>query len=129
MNRRKFIGLTAIGLTAAALPAAVSGAVYRTGEARFRVTVLRRECFCDLQSRYLADPDTGPCNRFRVGDRFEFSIGDRRPERFCQSAWDAIVSRARTTGSAAAGCGDSAGSSIVCCGDGTRPVIFKLERL
>ena len=37
-----------------------------------RVTVLEKKCFCDLQRRYLADPASGPCGVFEVGDTFEF---------------------------------------------------------
>lgn len=37
-----------------------------------RVTVLETKCFKDLQEAYLADPASGPCPCFRVGDEFLF---------------------------------------------------------
>lgn len=37
-----------------------------------KVTVLDKKCFCDLQEAYLADPRSGPCGVFEVGDTFEF---------------------------------------------------------
>ena len=35
-----------------------------------RITVLRKECYEDLQAEYLADPKSGPCPMFEVGQEF-----------------------------------------------------------
>ena len=35
-----------------------------------RITVLEKKCFADYQERYLADPNSGPCPFFNVGDTF-----------------------------------------------------------
>ena len=32
-----------------------------------KITVIRKECFIDLQEQYLADPKSGPCSMFEVG--------------------------------------------------------------
>ena len=37
---------------------------------RCKITVLRKECFEDLQQQYLADPHSGPCPYFEVGQEF-----------------------------------------------------------
>ena len=65
-----------------------------------KITVLETKCFKDYQEKYLADPKSGPCPCFKKGDTF---ILKRTPhdERMM----------------------------ITCCNDGTRPVIFKIERI
>ena len=32
-----------------------------------KITVLKRECYKELQNRYLADPNSGPCPYFHEG--------------------------------------------------------------
>lgn len=32
-----------------------------------KITILKRECYKDLQEKYLADPKSGPCPYFREG--------------------------------------------------------------
>ena len=95
-----------------------------------RVTVLRRECFADLQSRYLADPDEGPCAVFTEGQRFEVAADGRCPEGFCPKAWECLrghVAQLMSRSAAACGVSSPDRAVIACCGDGTRPVIFKIE--
>ena len=60
-----------------------------------KITVLDKKCFTDYQEQYLADPKSGPCPFFNVGDTF--TLDDRM--------------------------------MIACCNDGTRPVIFNIERI
>ena len=77
-----------------------------------KITVIDKKCFADYQEKYLADPKSGPCPFFNVGDEF---ILKRTPQqddfyhlmngKFCGEAWDAVSN------------------------DGTRPVIFKIERI
>ncbi len=113
---------------------------------RCRVTVLRRNCFVDLQERYLADPASGPCPCFREGQVYEFW---REPERDdfyhlgrgtlagggdfpCGEAWDAVsryVYTALQGGSIMHGWTRDERMMIACCNDGTRPVTFKIERI
>ncbi len=100
-----------------------------------RITVLRREFFPDLAAEYLADPDVGPCSLFHDGQ--EFIVDQRGFDRmlhgqFCSEAWDCIsryVYAALQGGSIMRGWTNDEKMMITCCNDGTRPVIFKLERI
>ena len=98
-----------------------------------------RICFTDYQEQYLADPKSGPCPFFNVGDEF---ILKRTPQqddfyhlmngKFCGEAWDAIsryVYTALQGGSIMKGWTNDDRMMIACCNDGTRPVIFKIERI
>ena len=82
-----------------------------------RITVLETKCFPDLQEQYLADPKSGPC---------PFN------GKFCGEAWDAVsryVYTALQGGSIMKGWTNDDRMMIACCNDGTRPVIFKIERI
>ena len=97
--------------------------------------MIQKECYADLQSQYLANPNSGPCPMFEVGQQF---ILDSRGFQtmnggnFCMEAWDAInryVYAAMQGGSIMEGWTNDEKMMIACCNDGTRPVIFKIERL
>ena len=100
-----------------------------------KITVLKRECYKDLQENYLADPKSGPCPYFREGqvimvdnDNFFRMLNGT----FCAEAWDCIsryVYAALQGGSIMRGWTNDEKVMITCCNDGTRPVIFKLERI
>lgn len=45
-----------------------------------KVTVLDKKCFPDLQERYLADPASGLCPCFEVGQEFLFSREDGKDD-------------------------------------------------
>lgn len=100
-----------------------------------KITVLKRECYKDLQNKYLADPNSGPCPYFREGqvimvdsDNFFRMLNGT----FCAEAWDCIsryVYAAIQGGSIMHGWTNDEKVMITCCNDGTRPVIFKLERI
>lgn len=100
-----------------------------------KVTVLRKECFADLQEQYLADPKSGPCPMFEVGQEFLFdSAGYESMNcgKFCMEAWDAInryVYAALQGGSIMRDWTNDEKTMIACCNDGTRPVIFRIERI
>lgn len=108
---------------------------------RVKVTVLDTKVHTDLQREYLANPESGPCPCLRRGDVYEFWReggrddfyhfgGDRRFP--CAEAWDAI-SRSIYTGLQGGAFMHKWTNDdrvmIACCNDGTRPVIFKLERI
>ena len=67
-----------------------------------RITVLETKVFPELQEKYLADPESGPCPCFKAGDTF---LLKRTPEqddfyhlmngKFCGEAWDADMSMRR----------------------------------
>ncbi len=102
-------------------------------------TVLETKVFPELREKYLADPKSGPCPCFKAGDTF---VLKRTPEqddfyhlmngKFCGEAWDAIsryVYSALQGGSIMRKWTNDVRMMIACCNDGTRPVIFKIERI
>ena len=111
-----------------------------------KVTVLKTKVFPDFQEKYLANPQSGPCPCFEAGQVFIF---ERTPENdsFYRlgkgtlagggdfprgEAWDAIsryVYTALQGGSIMHRWTNDERMMIACCNDGTRPVIFKIERI
>lgn len=126
---------------------------------RCKVTVLATKCFTEYQEAYLADPKSGPCPCYHAGDEYIFDRnaekddfwhtglntlvkaadetaldttagGPKMP--FCAEAWDAIsryIYTALQGGSIMHGWTNDDRVMITCCNDGTRPVIFKIERI
>lgn len=106
-----------------------------------KVTVIDKKCYEDLQRAYLADPESGPCKCFEVNDEFLFDadhddfwhFGRDLEKPFpCAESWDAIsryVYAALQGGSIMRGWTRDEREMIACCNDGTRPVIFKIERI
>lgn len=104
-----------------------------------KVTVIDKKCFPDYQEQYLADPKSGACPFYQVGDEFIFEryggedtfwlAGDGTQ---CGEAWDCIsryIYTALQGGSIMRGWTNDERMMIACCNDGTRPVIFKIQRL
>ena len=111
-----------------------------------KVTVLERKVFPDLQREFLANPESGPCPCFQEGQVFEFH---REPERDdfyrlgrgtlegggdfpCGEAWDCIsryVYAALQGGAIMRRWTRDDRLMVACCNDGTRPVVFKIERV
>ncbi|MCH5353972.1 MAG: TIGR04076 family protein [Acutalibacter sp.] len=124
---------------------------------KVKVTVIDKKCFADLQGQYLSNPHSGPCSCYNVGDEFLFWRSDGKDHfwhgglnslvktdadpntvaggpsiPFCMEAWDAIsryVYAALQGGSIMRGWTNDEKMMIACCNDGTRPVIFKIERI
>ena len=104
-----------------------------------RITVIDKKCFTDFQEQYLADPKSGPCPFFHVGDTFLLKRTPAQDDfyhlmdgKFCGEAWDAVsryVYTALQGGSIMKGWTNDDRIMIACCNDGTRPVIFKIERI
>jgi TIGR04076 family protein len=100
-----------------------------------KITVLRREFYQDLAEQYLADPQAGKCPLFEDGQEIIVDKGNyfkMLDGRFCSEAWDSIsryVYAALQGGSIMRGWTTDEKVMITCCNDGTRPVIFKLERI
>ena len=124
---------------------------------KVKVTVLDKKLYPELQQQYLADPESGACPCYNVGDEFIFlrdegkddyqhlglktlvktngdpdtvAGGPKMP--FCSEAWDAISRYIYTGlqgGSIMQGWTNDDRVMIACCNDGTRPVIFKIERI
>lgn len=101
-----------------------------------RITVLRRAVYEDLQSEYLdrtAFPSAcGPCERMREGQCFEIrGPYPEKPEAF--GCWDAWIDIQRPLSAILYGANlpwvREKGVAIACCGDGLRPVSFRIERV
>ena len=103
------------------------------------VEVIDKKVFPDFQQKFLADPKSGACPFYNVGDRFVFrrygdddtfwTIGKGSQ---CAEAWDCIsryIYVALQGGSIMRNWTNDERMMIACCNDGTRPVIFKIERL
>ena len=111
-----------------------------------RIEVLDCKVFEDLQQNYLANPESGPCPCFKKGDVFEFHRTPERDDFYrlgrgskvgggdfpCGEAWDAISRygyAALQGGSIMHNWTCDERLMIACCNDGTRPVVFKIERI
>ena len=104
-----------------------------------KVTVLETTVREDLQRLYLADPASGPCPFFSPGQEIWFERTAERDDfyhlaqgRFCGEGWDAVsryVYTALQGGSIMHGWTRDERMMIACCNDGTRPVVFKIERV
>lgn len=124
---------------------------------KVKVTVLDKKLYPELQEKYCMDPHAGACPCYNVGDEFVFCRDDERDDfwhmgintlvkttgdadkvaggprmPFCSEAWDAIsryIYAAIEGGSIMRSWMKDENTMITCCNDGTRPVIFKIERL
>ena len=104
-----------------------------------KLTVIDKKVFGDLQEKYLADPNSGACPFYEVGAQYIFErYGDedtfwtQGKGAHCSEAWDCFsryVYTALQGGSIMRGWTNDEHMMIACCNDGTRPVIFKIERL
>lgn len=104
-----------------------------------KMTVLDKKVFADLQEKYLADPESGACPFYETGAEYIFErYGDEDTfwtqgrGAHCAEAWDCFsryVYTALQGGSIMRGWTNDEHLMIACCNDGTRPVIFKIERL
>ena len=124
---------------------------------KVKVTVLDKKVYPDLQKQYCADPESGPCPFYHVGDTFLFESNEEKSDfarmglntlisttadpdtvmggpkmPFCSELWDAISRYIYTGlqgGSIMRGWMQKENEMIACCSDGTRPVIFLIERI
>ena len=104
-----------------------------------KITVLDTKVFPELQEKYLANPKSCKCPFFNVGDTFVLKRTAEQDDfyhlmngRFCGEAWDAVsryVYAALQGGSIMRSWTNDDRMMIACCNDGTRPVIFKIERI
>lgn len=112
-----------------------------------RVTVLDKKLYPELQREYCADPAAGACPCYNIGDEFIFYRDDKRDD-FWHMGLNTLV---HTSGDANAvlrrgmgrhfplylrgasgrmnGWMKRENEMIACCSDGTRPVVFKIERI
>ncbi len=104
-----------------------------------KMKVIDKKVFPDLQEKYLADPQSGACPFYEIGAEYLFErYGDedtfwtQGKGAHCSEAWDCFsryVYTALQGGSIMRNWTNDEHMMIACCNDGTRPVIFKIERL
>lgn len=122
-----------------------------------KVTVIDKKLYPELQAQYCADPNSGTCSCYNVGDEYIFErygkaddfwhigigtlanagekadgIAGASAFPHCSEAWDAIsryIYTALQGGSIMRGWMNDDRVMIACCSDGTRPVIFKIQRM
>ncbi|MBA7667511.1 hypothetical protein ES703_75603 [subsurface metagenome] len=105
--------------------------VYMSSMPNVKITVLRRldpsELFDEMPVTHVRDLKA--CDRVEDGQEFIVK-GLDMPEGFCPPAWVAIVGNVRTMmfGGNMPWLKEK-GTTVTCCTDGLRPVIFKLERM
>lgn len=139
MNRRHFCMVSAAALASLSVPAAAGSLQPGPKSGCCRVKVVRRCSFQDLQSCWGDDPDIGACDAFKDGQEIEITpesyVAFERGEGFCPHAWRVIkpyVDRIMA-GEQPEACSpvrtDEGAEAIVCCPDGTRPVVFALSRV
>lgn len=124
---------------------------------KVKLTVIDKKLYPELQKQYCTDPNVGACPCYNVGDEFVFErygtaddfwhVGLNTLKRsvnasdqvaggtafpHCSEAWDAIARYIYTGlqgGAIMRGWMNDERVMIACCSDGTRPVIFKIERM
>lgn len=122
---------------------------------KVKLTVIDKKVYPELQRQYCADPQAGAC--YHVGDTFIFERSEERDDFWhmglntlvsitadpdtvaggpkmphCSEAWDAMARYLYTGlqgGSIMRGWMRKENTMIACCSDGTRPVIFRIERI
>ena len=129
----------------------------QTMKHKVKVTVLDKKLYPELQQEYCADPGAGACPCYHVGDEYIFERDGDRDDFWhmgegtlvkatdgtegvagsagmphCSEAWDAIsryIYAGLQGGSIMNGWMKDENVMICCCSDGTRPVVFKIERI
>lgn len=124
---------------------------------KVKLTVIDKKLYPELQQKYCKDADAGMCPCYNVGDEFVFERYDAADDFWhmglntlkqtvkaqekiaggaafphCSEAWDAIsryIYAGLQGGSIMRGWMNDERVMIACCSDGTRPVIFKIERM
>lgn len=97
---------------------------------KVRITAVRQTEYPDLMARY-ENPIEHTCD-VRQGQQW-LSVGGRRPEGMCPSAWESmrkfVRALARGEGNFFDGWMQNPLSAMISCNDGFRPVSFLLEAL
>ncbi|MDR1132139.1 MAG: TIGR04076 family protein [Oscillospiraceae bacterium] len=95
-----------------------------------KITVLERAFYPELADAYLTEGrSVGPCPLLNTGDTFIYRGSAEMPPGFCPWAWIDIYRgvSALSAGASMTPWNRQEGLQILCCTDGVRPVIFKIE--
>lgn len=125
MERRKFIGAaaatSACALAGMVVPNRTTGQE-KNKRSQCKITVEKRLVFNDLYEKY-GKGKGSICPKFKEEQEFIIKSPYQPPEDFCIWAWADIRSYIHGV------CHGNTNKVIVCCTDGFRPVIFKLEQI
>jgi uncharacterized repeat protein (TIGR04076 family) len=97
-----------------------------------KITVLKKHFYPDMADEYLTEGrSVGPCPLLEEGDTFLYKGSAVMPEGFCPWAWIDVY---RGISGIAAGAtnvpwNNRDGMTILCCTDGIRPVVFRIEAM
>lgn len=94
-----------------------------------KITVLKRIMNVKLAEEYCQEK-VRKCEFFQEGQEFLVE-GEKKPENFCDWAWNDIQKSVVTlmNGGGFKGWMKNHSTNICCCTDGIRPVVFKVERI
>ena len=128
MKRREFIECTT--LASSAILTGTAAARSKTKEngsdqepaVQCKITVIKKAFFSDLGEKY-AEEKVSICPRFDEGQEILVTSPYRPPENFCPWAWADIRPSIHSVYFG------GRKSSIACCTDGFRPVVFNVERV
>ena len=97
---------------------------------KVKITAIRKACYPDLMTRY-ENPIEHTCD-VEEG-RMWVSENGKKPDNFCDSAWDSISPFVRTLSAGGGNFYDgwmkNPYSAMISCNDGFRPVSFYLETM
>ncbi len=106
---------------------------------KVKLTVIDKKLYTELQNQYCLNPNSGSCPMYNIGDEFLFERYAGKDDFWtmgkgnqCSEAWDAInryIYTGLQGGSIMREWMKDEKVMIACCSDGTRPVIFKIERI
>ncbi len=96
-----------------------------------KITVIKKEFYSEFAEEYLADGKAaGPCPILNVGDEFIYEGGAQMPAGFCPWAWiDLYRGISMLSAEGITPWYRKNGSQILCCTDGVRPVVFRVEAI
>lgn len=97
-----------------------------------KISVLKREFYPELADSYLEEGrSVGPCPILNVGDEFIYEGGAEMPKGMCPWAWIDIYKGVSgiSSGATYTPWNNQEGMQILCCTDGIRPVVFKIEAI
>ena len=126
MKRREFIGCAAAA-SGALLAGEMAASTGKEGSMEkpavtCKITVIKKVIFADLYKKYAKQPGK-ICSVFTEGQEFVVTSPYNPPKNFCAWAWADIRHSIHSVFFG------GRKSSVVCCTDGYRPVVFNVERI